>query len=214
MYTPSAFAEDRPAALHPLIEAARLALLVSNGAAGVPDATPLPLLLACDEGRCGTLYGHVARANPHWRALAPGGPAGGRALALFQGVEAYVSPSSYASKAAHHRVVPTWNYEAVLAECAVELVEDPEALHAIVARLTDRHEAGRAQPWAVTDAPPAFVAGQLKGIVGLVLRIDRLAGKRKLSQNRDAADRAGAAAALAASDDPRDRAVAAAMSRA
>jgi transcriptional regulator len=156
------------------------------------------------------LHGHVARANPHWRRLAQAG----RATAVFRGTEAYVSPAWYPSKAEHHRVVPTWNYEAVHAEGTVGIIEDPAALHALVSGLTDQHEARRATPWAVADAPAEFIAGQLRGIVGLVLRIERLSGKRKLSQNRAPADRDGAIAGLAASPDPRDRATAAAMAAA
>lgn len=207
LYQPPAFQEERPEILRAIIRDARLALLASNGEEGVPDITHLPLILAEEEGPQGTLYGHVARANPHWRRLA----ATGRAVAVFRGAEAYVSPNWYPSKAEHHRVVPTWNYEAVHAEGSVAVIEDAAALHALVSRLTARHEQAQPRPWAVTDAPESFVAGQLKGIVGIALRIERLTGKRKLSQNRAAADRAGAAAGLAASPDPRDRAAAAAM---
>jgi transcriptional regulator len=206
LYEPPAFREDRLPVLHGLIREARLATLVSNGPHGLPDATHLPLTLT-EEGEFGTLYGHVARGNPHWRRLA----AAGRAMAIFVGREAYVSPGWYPSKAEHQRVVPTWNYEAVHAEGMVTVVEGPEALHALVSRLTAQHEGSRPSPWAVTDAPEGFVAGQLRGIVGLALRIERLSGKRKLSQNRSAADREGAIAGLAASADPRDRAAAAAM---
>jgi transcriptional regulator len=207
LYEPPAFREDRPEVLRDLIRVSRLAMLASNGAEGVPDITHLPLLLEDRDGPYGTLYGHVARANPHWRRLVKAG----RAVAVFRGAEAYVSPSWYASKAEHHRVVPTWNYEAVHAEGPVSVIEDGDALLALVSRLTARHEAERPAPWAVSDAPPEFVASQLRGIVGLALRIERLAGKRKLSQNRAAADREGARAALAASADPRDRATADAM---
>lgn len=206
MYNPAAFREDRPEILHALIREARLALLVSNGAGGVPDITHLPLTL---DAEAGALIGHVARANPHWQALR----AAGRAIAVFRGAEAYVSPNWYPAKAEHHRVVPTWNYEAVHAEGPVELIEDSARLHAIVSRLTAEKEAAQPRPWAVTDAPEPFVAGQLKGIVGLVLRIETLTGKRKMSQNRAAADRDGAAAGLAASSDPRDRAAAEAIRR-
>ena len=204
MYNPPAFREDRPDILHGLIRSARLALLVSNGADGVPDVTHLPLVLLEAEG---VLLGHVARANPHWQALR----AAGRAVAVFQGAEAYVSPNWYPSKAEHHRVVPTWNSEAVHAEGPVEVIEDPARLHAIVSVLTNKQEAAQPRPWAVTDAPERFVAGQLKGIVGLSLKIERLEGKRKMSQNRAEPDRAGAEAGLAASEDPRDREAAAAM---
>jgi len=207
LYQPAAFRVEDPVELHAAMASARLAILVSNGPDGVPDITHLPLSLDRESGGLGSLIGHVARANPHAARLR----AAGRAVAVFQGVEAYISPNWYASKAEHHRVVPTWNYDAIHAAGTVELVDDPEALHRIVDRLTRHHERMQARPWSVDDAPPAFVAGQLKAIVGIVLRIDQLFGKRKLSQNRPLADREGAAAGLAASEDARDRAVAAAM---
>jgi transcriptional regulator len=183
MYNPPAFREDRLDVLLPIMRAPRLAMLVSNGAGGVPDVTHLPLLT--DGAR---VLGHLARANPHGAALR----AAGRAIAVFQGVEGYVSPSSYPSKAEHHRVVPTWNYEAVHAEGPVEIVEDAATLRRLVEELTDHHEAGRAGRWRVSDAPEPFIAGQLKGILGVVLTVERLTGKRKLSQNRPAPDRIGA----------------------
>ncbi|WP_376098807.1 FMN-binding negative transcriptional regulator [Roseomonas sp. CCTCC AB2023176] len=204
MYVPPAFREDDPDILRALIAQARLALLVSNGEGGTPDLTPLPLLLDGD-----VLIGHLARANPHAVALR----GAGRARAVFLGVEAYVSPAFYPAKQEHGRVVPTWNYEVITAEGPVEILDDHEALRAFVTRLTDHHEAPRPDPWAVTDAPPAFTDAQLKGIVGLRLTVERLTGKRKLSQNRSAADVAGVVAGLSASLDPRDQAAAAAMSR-
>ena len=208
MYNPPAFREDRPDVLGEIIRAARLALLVSAAAdGGAPDATHLPMTLVPDEGPHGTLYGHVAKANPHWRGLA----AAGAARAIFTGPEAYVSPSLYPSKQEHGRAVPTWNYVAVHAIGPVEIVEDAERLHGIVSRLTDQHEASRADRWAVTDAPDDFVASQLKGIVGVVLRIDTLIGKRKLSQNRAEPDREGVIAGLSASAERADRAVAEVM---
>jgi transcriptional regulator len=208
MYNPPAFRDDDRESLFATIRAARLALLVSAGAEGeVPDATHLPMALAPDEGPHGTLYGHVAKANPHWRGL----QRAGRARAIFSGPDAYVSPSLYPSKKEHGRVVPTWNYIAVHALGTVEVFEDPGRLHALVSRLTDMHEAPRAERWAVTDAPEDFVRSQLKGIVGIVLRVETLIGKRKLSQNRSAGDRDGVRAGLAASRDPRDRSVAEAM---
>lgn len=207
MYNPPAFREDDPAVLHGLIREARLATLACNGPDGLPAITHLPLLLDPSEGPHGVLLGHLAHANPHWRVLAEAG----RAVAVFTGTDAYVSPNWYPGKAEHHRVVPTWNYEAVHAAGPVEVFDDPARLHAAVARLTERHEAPRPAPWSVDDAPEAFVAAQLKGIVGVVLRIETLSGKRKLSQNRNAADREGVRAALSASPDPRDRASATAM---
>ncbi|MBW6399519.1 FMN-binding negative transcriptional regulator [Roseomonas sp. HJA6] len=208
MYNPPAFREDRPEILREIMRAARLALVVSAAPdGGIPEATHLPLVLAEDEGPHGTLYGHVAKANPQWRGLA----AAGAARAIFAGPEAYVSPSLYPSKQEHGRVVPTWNYVAVHALGPIEVVEDATRLHAIVSRLTDLHEAPRAERWAVTDAPEDFIASQLKGIVGIVLRIETLIGKRKLSQNRAAQDREAVQAGLAASEDARDKDVAAAM---
>ena len=141
MYTPAAFREDRPEILHGLIRAARLATLVSNGATGAPDISHLPLML---DAEAGVLIGQLARANPHGAALA----AAGRAIAIFRGPEAYVSPNWYPSKAEHHRVVPTWNYEAVHAEGPVEVIDDAARLHAIVSRLTAEKEAAQPKPWA------------------------------------------------------------------
>ncbi len=209
LYQPAAFKEARPEILHPLIRAARLAMLVSNGSEGIPDITHLPLVLEPSHGPQGTLYGHVARANPHWRRLAEAG----RAVAVFSGAEAYVSPNFYPSKAEHHRVVPTWNYEAVHAEGPVELIEAPEELLNLVTRLTEHSERFQAQPWQVREAPVEFLYTQLRGIVGVALRVETLVGKRKLSQNRTPADRDGAIAGLAASPDARDQAAAAAMAQ-
>ena len=209
LYQPPAFREERPEVLRDLIRSARLAMLVSNGPDGVPDVTHLPLLLVEDgDGGAGArIIGHVARGNPHWRRLA----GAGRAVAVFTGAEAYVSPNWYASKAEHGKVVPTWNYEAVHAEGPVEIVEDSERLRDFVSRLTQAREAAQPRPWSVEDAPAPFVAGQLRGIVGVSLRVERLVGKRKLSQNRAPADRDGAIAGLGASGDARDRDAASAM---
>lgn len=203
MYIPPAFREDDLAALHRTMRETRLANLVTVTAEGL-IATPLPLFLAAEEGPCGTLYGHLARANPQWRL-----PVTGEAMALFMGPDAYVSPAWYPSKQEHQKVVPTWNYIAVHAYGPPEFFEDADRLLAVVSRLTELHEQPRAEPWAVTDAPADFVRAQLRGIVGLRLPITRLEGKRKVSQNRSAADRAGVAAGLAASERASDRAVAA-----
>lgn len=211
LYQPPAFREERPEVLRGLIRSARLGMLLSNGPDGVPDVTHLPLLLV-EEGGAGPplIIGHLARGNPHWRRLA----AAGRAVAVFTGVEAYVSPNWYASKAEHGKVVPTWNYEAVHAEGPAEVVEDAGRLRDFVSRLTEAREAAQPRPWSVEDAPAPFVAAQLRGIVGVSLRAERLVGKRKLSQNRPPADRDGAVAGLGASGDARDRDAAAAMAAA
>ncbi|MGI4861436.1 MAG: FMN-binding negative transcriptional regulator [Janthinobacterium lividum] len=205
MYIPPAFAESSLSRLHWTIDQARVAQLVTHGAAGL-SATPLPLLLDAGEGPHGVLYGHIARANPLWQT-APDG----EALAIFMGPDAYVSPSWYPSKQRDGKVVPTWNYVTVHAHGPVEFFDDPDRLLAVVTRLTERHEATRPEPWAVSDAPASYIAANLRNIVGIRMPITRLEGKRKMSQNRNAADRSGVAAGLAASADPADRAAAAQM---
>lgn len=181
---------------------ARLPTLVTATPDGLV-ATPVPLFLDESEGERGVLYGHVAKANPQWRQEVLGD-----ALVLFTGPDAYVSPAWYASKKEHGKVVPTWNYVAVHAYGPVEFFEDETRLHAVVTRLTDLHEASRAEPWAVKDAPDPFIAAQLRGIVGLRLPITRIEGKRKMSQNRSDADRQGVATGLGESDRVGDRDVA------
>lgn len=202
LYCPPHFREDDPERLREAIHRAGLAFLVTATAEG-PFVTPLPLLLV-DEGEgYGTLYGHLAKANPQWRV-----PPVGDALALFPGPDAYVSPSWYPSKTEHGRVVPTWNYTLVCAAGPVAFFDDPKRLLDVVSRLTDRHEGARDRPWSVDDAPPDFVRAQLRGIVGVRLSVTRLVGKRKLGQNRTPADRAGVAAALAQSPREAEREIA------
>jgi transcriptional regulator len=203
MYLPPAFKETELPFIHETIRGARLANLVTCTAGGL-ICTPLPMLLDEREGEQGVLYGHVAKANPQWKETPTCD-----ALAIFNGPDAYVTPSWYASKKEHGKVVPTWNYAAVHVYGAVEFFEAPDRLYQIVTRLTDLHERPRAESWAVTDAPADFIKAQLRGIVGLRMPIARIDAKRKMSQNRSEADRAGVAAGLAESDRPSDRAVAA-----
>ena len=202
MYIPPAFRDDDKESLRATIRAARLATLVTATAEGLL-ATPLPLLLDESEGEHGTIYGHVAKANPQWRA-----PVLGEGLAIFMGPDAYVTPAWYQTKQETGKVVPTWNYVAAHAYGPVEFFEDADRLLEVVTRLTNLHEGGRASPWSVSDAPQDFIQSQLKGIVGLRMPVARLEGKRKMSQNRNATDRAGVASGLAASDRPSDREVA------
>ncbi|EIK60860.1 FMN-binding negative transcriptional regulator [Pseudomonas lactis] len=203
MYTPRAFALDDLPEIQQLIQHTRLAQLVTVGENGL-QASHLPLLLNPDEGPNGTLYGHLAKANPQWRELQNGS----EALVIFAGAEAYISPAFYPAKAEHGKVVPTWNYIAVHAYGKPEVFSDAERLLKVVTALTDRHESGRAQPWRVSDAPADYIDGMLKAIVGFALPIERLVGKRKLSQNRSAADMAGVRDGLAASADVRDQTLA------
>ncbi|CAI8770844.1 MULTISPECIES: FMN-binding negative transcriptional regulator [unclassified Pseudomonas] len=203
MYTPSAFAlEDLPELQQQML-GSRLALLVTHGEQGL-QASHLPLLLQVDEGPHGTLYGHFARANRQWQEL----QGGAEALVIFAGADAYVSPGFYPSKAEHGKVVPTWNYIAVHAYGTAEVFTDTERLRHLVGALTERHESARAQPWKLADAPTDYIDGMLKAIVGFALPIQRLEGKRKLSQNRSTTDIAGVREGLAASPDPHDQALA------
>jgi transcriptional regulator len=166
--------------------------LITTGPDGYPLATLLPVLWEGDR-----VIAHMARANPQWRSI------GSRAKALLVvgGPQAYISPSFYASKAAHGRVVPTWNYSSVHLTGVVSVHDDAGWLRDAVTRLTDTHESARPAPWTVEDAPAEYVARMLRAIVGLELRVERVEAKAKLSQNRSAEDRAGVIAGLGA-DDP------------
>jgi len=192
MYVPTHFAEDRKEILHAAMRAAGLATLVTLTAEGLV-ASHVPLLLDAEAGPYGTLVGHLARANPQATAAPIG-----EALVIYTGPDAYITPSWYASKREHGRVVPTWNYVAIHAYGTLEVFDDAARLHALVSRLTDHKETPRAAPWAVTDGPARFIDGQLKGIVGFALPIARLQGKWKMSQNRPPEDRAGVVAGLQA----------------
>ena len=195
MYLPKAFQEADPATLHALLAAHPLGTWVV-WQDGEPVANHVPFQLDPDRGPHGTLIGHVARANPVWQGLASGD--GGRSLVVFQGAQGYVSPSWYASKRAHGKVVPTWNYAVVHAHGRARAIEDRGRLLAIVHGLTEWQEAGRAEPWAVADAPADFTAQLLEAIVGIEIPLERLVGKWKMSQNRPDADRIGVAEGLVA----------------
>jgi transcriptional regulator len=202
MYAPPSFRITDDATLRALVGDLRFATLAVNGEAG-PLAAHLPLVF---DGEA--LIGHLARANPLSRLIAPGMAA----LAVFVGPSAYVTPSWYASKREHGKVVPTWNYVAVQARGILEPVTDATALHAIVTRLTDVQEAEREHPWAVDDAPDDFIAGMMKAIVGFRLAVTSLEGTAKVSQNRPEADREGVRQAMEAGA-PQARALAALMRR-
>jgi len=137
--------------------------------------------------------GHVARNNAQWRV-----PAVGDALVIALGPDAYISPAWYATKREHGRVVPTWNYITAHVHGRLVIHDDPVWVEENVRRLTARHEAARPEPWSVDDAPEAYIAGQLRAIVGVEVIIDRVDGKTKLSQNRSDADIAGAIEGLEA----------------
>ena len=203
MYVPKHFEVTDTAWCHALMRAQSFALMITADDTGAPFATHLPILVDERRGPLGTLRGHVARANPHWRHLAAGRPT----LVVFSGAHAYVSPSWYAT----HPAVPTWNYIAVHASGTGALVEDAEQVRALLADLVHVYESPGPEAWSFEALPADYVAGMQRGIVAFEIPIARLEGKAKLSQNRDAVDRGRTREALAASDDPVARAVAALM---
>ena len=190
MYLPAHFEQHDANLLQALMREHPLATLVTTQD-GAPTADHVPLEYDAAKR---ILRGHVARANPLWRAAA-----GQAVLAVFCGPQAYITPSWYATKAATHKVVPTWNYTVVHAHGTLRAIEEAPWLHALVSRLTAHHEEPRAKPWAVSDAPDDYVQQMLRAIVGIEIPVDRLIGKWKISQNRNEADRAGVAAGLGSS---------------
>lgn len=203
MYVPAAFAPADPAALRELISHYGFATLVSNGPDGLV-ATHIPMLYEPEPAPHGKLVAHLARANPHGAALD-----GAAVLAIFLGPHGYVSPSWYAT----HPAVPTWNYAAVHVYGRARVVNDAARLREIVARLVDKYEHGRPVPWSMAGLPERYLHGMIGGIVGVEIDIERIEGKHKLSQNRDAEDRRRVIATLDGSADAQDRALAAYMAR-
>jgi transcriptional regulator len=203
MYIPKHFQITDPAWCHALMRAQSFATMITADDAGAPFATHLPILVDPARGPFGTLRGHVARANPHWRYLAAGRPT----LVIFSGAHAYVSPSWYAT----HPSVPTWNYVAVHATGTGALVEDATQVVTLLGDLVRTYESAGPTAWSMEGLAADYLAGMQRGIVAFEIPIARLEGKAKLSQNRDAVDQARTRDALAASDDPLARAVAALM---
>jgi transcriptional regulator len=203
MYVPKHFEAADVAWCHDLIRREPFAILVGTDEAGVPFATHLPVLLDETPAPLGRLVGHVARPNPQWQLFAPDRPV----LVVFAGAHAYVSPSLYAQ----HPSVPTWNYVAVHAYGVPRVIEDPGEVRALLERLVRTFEDGRSTPWRMDSLADTYLNGMMRGIVAFEIPITRLEGKAKLSQNRDAVDQGRTREALAASDDPVARAVAALM---
>jgi transcriptional regulator len=203
MYQPNHFRQTDIGAMHGLVHAHPFATLVTRSGDSV-TADHLPFEIDPEPAPFGTLRGHVARANPLWHTH----PTGAEALVIFQGPDAYISPSWYPTKREHGRAVPTWNYAVVHAHGPLQFIEDRTWLRALVGRLTTRHEAGRPEPWQITDAPPDYIDKMLAAIVGLELPIVRLEGKWKASQNQPAANRSAVASVLRQSADARAAALA------
>jgi transcriptional regulator len=193
MYLPAHFEETRPELHHELISAHPLGLLVTQDLSGEMVANSVPFLLDPDpEGGPGILRTHVARANPLWQESRIDVDS----LIVFQGPQTYISPSMYPSKAATGKVVPTWNYIMVQGRGKLHVVDDAPWLRAFVTRLSERHEAERPVPWAVSDAPESFIEANLRAIVGIEIKLSSLRGKWKVSQNRTRTDRDGVVAGL------------------
>ena len=194
MYVPAHFAvADQQ--VHELLHHHGAADLVTATEDGLV-ATFLPFVFDPAVGDHGALLGHVARNNDQWRR-----PAIGKSLVIVRGPDAYISPSWYATKAQHGRVVPTWNYVTAHVYGRLVVHDEPAWVESLVRRLTEKHESERDRPWSVDDAPARFVAGQVRAIVGMELIISRIEAKAKLSQNRSPADIDGVVEGLAADGD-------------
>jgi len=206
MYLPSHFAETRAGVIQELIFNHPLGMLVTLGADGL-EANHLPFEYDPQPTPHGTLRAHVARANPVWSNFSKDV----EALVVFQGPQTYITPSWYATKVQTGKVVPTFNYIVAHAYGSMRAIEDQEWLRNFVGKLTQRFEATRAKPWAITDAPDDFIAAHLRAIVGIEIKLTRMLGKWKTSQNRPAADRNGVAAGLRETDNPMAQAMARAV---
>ena len=195
MYRPAAFAEDRPQVLRALIRAHPLATLVTSGPSGLM-ANLVPFILVTAEDGADVLQAHLARGNDQLNELRQCD----EALVIFQGPHAYVSPAWYPTKREHGRVVPTWNYIVVQAWGRPQVIDDPQWVRAQIGELTTQQEQGRAEPWAVEDAPAPFIEAQLRGIVGVEIPVARIEGKWKASQNQPPQNRRGVAQGLSATN--------------
>ncbi|SMC20261.1 negative transcriptional regulator, PaiB family [Andreprevotia lacus DSM 23236] len=205
MYLPSAFAEARPDQLAALIAQQPLATLIVQHQGGL-DADHVPLLLRPGAPH-GTLAGHIAAANPLVARIGDGIDC----LAVFHGVQGYISPNGYASKAQGGKVMPTWNYEVVHVHGRLRCVRDPAWLLALLHALTDTQEQSQASPWRVNDAPPDYIDRLLGAIVGIEIDIGSMQGKAKLSQNQPAANQQSLLAALHGAGDATSLQMAAAI---
>jgi transcriptional regulator len=202
MFIPQHFAIEETAACHQVIVENGFGELVTLDDAGLPFASHLPFLIDRARGASGTLTAHMARANPQWQHFTNGKPA----LAMFHGPHAYISPAWYAT----HPAVPTWNYIAVHAYGVPKIVDVP-AMEGILRRLVDTNEAANGTAWRMDGLSEQYLSNMMRGIIAFEIPISRLEGKAKLSQNRDAADQASVAEALAASGEPSARATSRAM---
>ena len=193
MYVPKHFAETDPSVLKALIKERPLGAWVNHGCDEL-IVNHIPFHFDSDAGEYGTLIGHVARANPVWKSLSSTHPS----VVIFQGEQAYISPSWYPSKHEDSRTVPTWNYVVAHAHGYPRVVEDRARLLAIVSKMTEIHESNQTVPWNISDAPPEFIDTLLGAIIGIEIPLTKLTGKWKVSQNRTLQDKLGTVAGLQA----------------
>ncbi|WP_020108208.1 FMN-binding negative transcriptional regulator [Nocardia sp. 348MFTsu5.1] len=202
MYIPRKF-ELTDEQIATALRSSGMAHLITSSADGF-QITPMPMMFDPDRN---TLVAHMARANPHWHAA----DAASDSVAIFAGLDGYISPSLYATKAEGGKVVPTWNYETINVYGSLQVHDDPDWLLEHVSVLSDRHEHARDMPWAVADAPEHFIAGQLKAIVGIELVITRWEGKAKMSQNQPERNQISVVDGLSNSSNASERALAGAV---
>jgi transcriptional regulator len=193
MYLPPHFAVTDPEALHQLMQAHPLGALITCGEGGL-DANHLPFEFDGEQGAHGVLRAHVARNNPLWQEVKDGD----EVLVIFRAAEGYISPSWYPGKQVHHKQVPTWNYAVVHAHGRILVRDDARFVRRLLANLTRHHEAGEPTPWKMADAPRDYLETMVQAVVGIEIEVERLVGKFKLGQNKEAADRQGAIDALQA----------------
>ncbi|HDZ8929164.1 TPA: FMN-binding negative transcriptional regulator [Aeromonas dhakensis] len=191
MYLPPHFAVTDSETLHQLMQAHPLGALITHGEGGL-DANHLPFEFDAGEGEHGVLRAHVARNNPLWQEVKDGD----EVLVIFKAADGYISPSWYPGKQEHHKLVPTWNYSVVHAHGRIQIRDDARFVRRLLANLTRHHEAGEPTPWKMADAPRDYLEAMVQAVVGIEIEITGLVGKFKLGQNKEAADRLGAANSL------------------
>lgn len=196
MYTPAHFDVPDTEALHGFIRRHPLGTIVIHAGEGLV-ADHVPLSLRPDPRPHGKLLGHVARANPLWKTTSVTMDC----LVVFHGLQHYISPNGYASKAQTGMVVPTWNYEVVHVNGTIRSIDDRLWLRSFLEELTGEHEATQAVPWRLTDAPDEYIERMLEAVVGIEVEIASIAGKAKLSQNQPPANRRSLVDALRSTSD-------------
>lgn len=204
MYIPKQFEVSELSQIKKFVEHSAAADFITVDNEGQPLSTLMPVLWIEDGSEYGQLIMHISRGNQQWKSIKPNQ----KALAIVHGVQAYITPNSYASKSENGKVVPTWNYTSVHISGTVTLTEDETDLLKMVELLTDRHEKAESKPWSVSDAPDDYIASQLRAIIGITMTINKVEAKAKLNQNRPDSDRAGVIKKLSVSENFGDRQIA------